>query len=60
MLAAHMSEVPRPIAELRGDIPAALADLVMRCLGKDPGLRPQSANEIVQVLDSWRAAAPRR
>jgi tetratricopeptide (TPR) repeat protein len=52
MLAAHMSEVPRPIAELRGDIPAALADLVMRCLGKDPGLRPQSANEIVQVLDS--------
>ncbi len=52
MLAAHMSEAPRPIAELRGDIPTALAELVMRCLGKDPGLRPQSANEIVHVLDS--------
>src|SRR5213075_1347284 len=52
MLAAHMSEAPRPIAELRGDVPAPLAELVMRCLSKDPGERPQSANDIVRVLET--------
>ena len=35
MLAAHMGEAPRPIGELRPDAPAALNDLVMRCLAKD-------------------------
>ena len=52
MLAAHLSELPRPIGELRGDVPATLADLVMRCLAKDPEARPQSAGEVVRVLDT--------
>ena len=52
MLAAHMSEVPRPIAELRADVPAPLADLVMRCLAKDPNDRPQTATDIVRVLEN--------
>src|SRR5689334_2966418 len=52
MLAAHLSETPRPIGELRSDVPATLADLVMRCLAKDPDARPQSASEIVRVLDT--------
>jgi serine/threonine protein kinase len=39
MLAAHMGEVPKPISEMRGDVPAALADLVMRCLEKEPAKR---------------------
>jgi tetratricopeptide (TPR) repeat protein len=52
MLAAHMSEAPRSISELRGDLPAALAGLVMQCLAKDPAERPQTANEVVRVLDS--------
>ncbi len=52
MLAAHMSEAPRLINELRGDIPAPLAGLVMRCLAKDPADRPQTANEVVRALDA--------
>ena len=52
MLAAHMSEAPRPIAELRPDTPAPLAELVMRCLGKDAGDRPQTATEIVRTLET--------
>jgi len=52
MLAAHLSELPRPIGELRGDVPATLADLVMRCLAKDPEARPQSAGDVVRVLDT--------
>ncbi|MGH7616570.1 MAG: protein kinase domain-containing protein, partial [Gemmatimonadaceae bacterium] len=52
MLAAHMSEVPRSIAELRGDVPAPLGELVMRCLAKDPNERPQTASDIVRVLET--------
>jgi len=51
MLAAHMSEQPRAIAALRPDVPASIAELVMRCLAKDPQDRPQSASDIVRALD---------
>jgi len=52
MLAAHMTETPAPVSQLRPDVPAALEQLVMRCLEKEPSARPQSAGEIVQALDS--------
>ena len=51
-LAAHMTETPRAVGELRSDTPPALAELVMRCLEKDPAARPQSGTEIVQALDN--------
>ncbi len=52
LLAAHMGERPRPVAELRPDTPPVLADLVMQCLEKDPDARPQSASDIARVLDA--------
>jgi len=52
LLAAHMSERPQPIQELRGDTPPMLAELVMRCLEKDADKRPQSATDLVHVLES--------
>ncbi|HEY2904960.1 MAG TPA: serine/threonine-protein kinase, partial [Vicinamibacterales bacterium] len=52
VLAAHMSETPAPITDIRADVPAPLADLVMRCLEKDAEKRPQSAGEIVRALDT--------
>jgi tetratricopeptide (TPR) repeat protein/tRNA A-37 threonylcarbamoyl transferase component Bud32 len=52
LLAAHMAERPPSVAELRGDIPPAMADLVMRCLEKDADRRPQSAADIVRYLDT--------
>ncbi|MBI3568716.1 MAG: protein kinase, partial [Gemmatimonadetes bacterium] len=52
MLAAHMGETPVPIGELRGDVPAPLADLVMQCLAKDADARPQGAGEIARVLET--------
>ena len=52
LLGAHLGEKPRDVRELRGDVPPALADLVMRCLEKDPDARPAQARELVRVLDS--------
>jgi len=52
LLAAHMSEAPGSIAELRPDTPAVLADLIMRCLRKDADDRPQQAADIVRVLET--------
>jgi len=52
MLAAHMSEAPTPVAQLRGDIPAPLASLVMQCLAKEPKERPVNASAVTRALDS--------
>ena len=56
-LAAHMTEAPPPVATLRPDTPPGLADLVMRCLDKEPSLRPQSGAEILQGLDAVTSPA---
>jgi serine/threonine-protein kinase len=52
MLAANATEAPQSIALLRKATPTPLADLVMRCLEKRPGDRPQNAVEIVRALDA--------
>ncbi|MEX2152530.1 MAG: protein kinase [Gemmatimonadaceae bacterium] len=52
LLAAQMGEKPQAITELRPDLPTSLADLVMKCLEKDADARPQSAAELVRVLET--------
>jgi tetratricopeptide (TPR) repeat protein/tRNA A-37 threonylcarbamoyl transferase component Bud32 len=52
MLAAHMSERPVTIAQLRADVPPALAELVMRCVEKEADRRPQEAADIVRYLET--------
>ena len=52
LIAAHLSEMPKPVGDLRPGLNPRLADLVMRCLAKAPDDRPQSADEIVRTLDS--------
>jgi hypothetical protein len=42
-LHAHASEAPRPLAELRTDVPPRLVALVSRCLAKTPAERPTAA-----------------
>ena len=51
LFAAHLAEVPQPLWERCPEAPRPLADLIMRCLEKDPDRRPQAAAEIVAALD---------
>ena len=52
LLAAHVTELPEPVTRRRASIPAPLAALVMRCLEKRAADRPQSAAELVHLLDA--------
>lgn len=58
MLAAHLTEPPPSIQEHARAVPRAVAALVMSCLDKDPDRRPQSALEVLAVLDSPATPTP--
>jgi serine/threonine protein kinase/tetratricopeptide (TPR) repeat protein len=49
---AHMVETPTDIRERSRNLPPRLADLVMRLLAKHPDDRPQSATEVVDILEA--------
>ena len=52
VIRAHMTEAPTPILQRRSDVPASVAQLVMRALEKEPGDRPASAHEMLSALES--------
>ena len=51
LIAAHMTQVPRRVTEIRPSVPAELAAIVHRCLEKRPADRYQDAAELVAALD---------
>ncbi len=51
LLAAHVHETPPAIPARRNDVPQQLTTLIMRCLEKDPALRPKSAADVLRALD---------
>lgn len=66
ILMAHAREQPTPLREVRPEVPADLADVVMRCLEKDPAARYQDAEGLEQALaqcecaDLWGRREARR
>jgi predicted ATPase len=50
LASAILRDMPRPLGELRADLPDALAGIAQRCLVKEAGGRPQSAREVRDVL----------
>ena len=54
---AHITERPVPVVEKRADCSEALARIVMQCLEKEPAARPQSAADILRVLDDTTGSA---
>jgi hypothetical protein len=63
-MAAQLTRAPEPISKRRPDAPPALAALLTRCLAKNPADRPQTATEVVSLLDALEvssgAMAPQR
>ncbi len=53
-MAAHATEIPERLAAHRPSVGAELDGLVMRCLEKHPADRPQTADELLAVLDATR------
>ena len=51
VLSAHVTEPPVPVTQRRATIPPTLAQLIMRCLAKKPADRPQTAEELLPVLE---------
>jgi serine/threonine-protein kinase len=49
-LVAHVHELPLHIRDLRPEVPADLADVIMRCLEKDPAARYQNTEALEQAL----------
>jgi len=51
IVVAHRLTRPMPLDKMVGvAVPREFADLVMRCLSKDPSARPQSAKELLTAL----------
>lgn len=55
VLAAHLTEIPAPVAQLRKDVSPELERVVMRCLEKDPARRYQSTDELLQAFEQLAA-----
>jgi serine/threonine protein kinase len=50
VLTALATEAPKPVAEINPDVPAVMAELVMRLLEKAPARRPASAREVAEAI----------
>ena len=57
-----LRDTPRPLTELRADVPRHLGRIIGHCLEKDPEARFQSAkdvrNELRSLREEWKAEPP--
>jgi serine/threonine protein kinase/WD40 repeat protein len=56
-LAAHATQAPQPLSELRNDLPPVLESVVSRMMAKEPRDRYQTPKEIAAALD-WGDSSP--
>jgi hypothetical protein len=57
VLVAVLSEDPKPLVDVRPDVPRSLSDLVMRCLSKEPDDRPATARALLTSLDMFSTSS---
>jgi eukaryotic-like serine/threonine-protein kinase len=58
LMAAHLQQPPKPPIELRSDLPAALNEIILMAIAKEPGQRFQSADAFRNALNSVKGALP--
>ncbi len=46
----HVHSAPRPLREVRGDVPKVMDELVMACLSKSPDERPRSEEILKRIV----------
>jgi serine/threonine protein kinase len=59
VMAAHLQQPPRPPIELRSDLPAALNDIILMSISKEPVQRFQTADAFRNALNSVRGTLPK-
>ena len=59
-LMAHREKTPRPLAEIRADVPPELAQVVERMMAKDPARRFQTPDEVARALAPFADAQAAR
>src|SRR5437868_11968082 len=52
LLAAQMSDTPRPLTDTNSRVARSIANLVMRCLAKRAALRPANGAELLAALNN--------
>ncbi len=57
-LAAHLERAPKPLSEVRTDVPPALAQVLDRMMAKDPARRYQTPAEVVDALTGFTRLSP--
>src|SRR5690348_2686944 len=57
VLAAHLSEPPKPVTTHRREVPAAISAAIDRALAKDPAERFATATEFHDALDAGSRAS---
>lgn len=58
-IAMHQKEMPKPIREIRKDVPGELEGICVKMIQKDPKYRYQSATDVAEVLERFVAKVPR-
>ena len=57
VMAALLTVDPKPLNEIRKDVPRRLSLIVMQCLQKDPANRPPTADALLNALDTVATAS---
>jgi hypothetical protein len=57
---AHLDQAPRPLTELRADVPAELARVVARMMAKDPTQRYATPADVVAALAPFAGVSSHR
>jgi serine/threonine protein kinase len=58
LMAAHLQQPPKPPIEVRSDLPAALNEIILMSIAKDPAERFQSADAFRNALKSLSGSLP--